>query len=556
MLTGKYGIPLAFLLLGTSLPAADLPGAGVQLQQIGPPPMPPQSQPEMRIVPLASGAAAPADQARFPVQSIRIEGASLFPDEALVAATGFEPGAGQSLATLQDMAARIAEYYRDHGYALVDAYLPPQEIRDGVVTIAVTEARYGRIDVRNGSKLSGKLVGAQIDGLASGDPVALGPLESRLLALSDLPGIRVSSTLSPGAAAGASDLLIDISPGPAVNASIDADNAGNRYSGAYRAGASLQINNPLGIGDIVSLRMLTSGSGLIYGRAAYEWQAGRARLGAGYSQLAYRLGREFASLDANGRAGVASLYGSYPLVRSRQARLQAQLALEYKTYRDRADAIPAASDRNTWSLAAGLAGERSDRFAGGGVSSGAFSVATGAVDIRTPEARLTDARTAGSNGGYRKFNLQAARLQNATRDLSFYAALALQAASKNLSIGEKMALGGVNAVRAYPDGEAYADQGMLLTLEARYRLKSGWGYLPGQVQLIAFVDSGRAWRDKSPWTSGAQVRTLSGAGLGIAIHDSGNYLVKLYYAHRLGAARVISEPDSSQRVWLQAVKFF
>ena len=46
-----------------------------------------------------------------------------------------------------------------------------------------------------------------------------------------------------------------------------ADNAGNRYTGANRLGATINLNNAAGLGDIASLRTLTSGSGLNYARA-------------------------------------------------------------------------------------------------------------------------------------------------------------------------------------------------------------------------------------------------------------------------------------------------
>jgi hemolysin activation/secretion protein len=85
----------------------------------------------------------------------------------------------------------------------------------------------------------------------------LAPLESGLLLLSDLPGVKVSSPLSPGAAPGTADLLVSLGLGPRVSGSLDADNAGSRYSGAY-GGATLQVNDLLGFGGAASVRGLTS----------------------------------------------------------------------------------------------------------------------------------------------------------------------------------------------------------------------------------------------------------------------------------------------------------
>jgi hemolysin activation/secretion protein len=66
------------------------------------------------------------------------------------------------------MAQRITQRYRDAGYALAQAYLPPQEVGDGAVTIVVAEGRYGKIDTRNESGLSDALAGSFLDALRSG----------------------------------------------------------------------------------------------------------------------------------------------------------------------------------------------------------------------------------------------------------------------------------------------------------------------------------------------------------------------------------------------------
>src|SRR6185436_10362909 len=134
----------------------------------------------------------------------------------------------------------------------------------------VLEGRYGKITLRNETNLSNSLANRLLEGLNSGDIIAIAPLERRLLLLSDLPGVIVRSTLVPGASVGTSDLLVDVTPGRRVTGSVEADNGGDRYTGANRVGATVNINNPLGQGDVLSLRVLTSFDGLKYGRAYYE----------------------------------------------------------------------------------------------------------------------------------------------------------------------------------------------------------------------------------------------------------------------------------------------
>ena len=122
-----------------------------------------------------------------------------------------------------------------------------------------------------------------------------------------------------------------------MSGSIDADNAGNRYTGENRLGATVSLNNPLGLGDVATFRSVTSGHGLNYGLLSYELQAGKGRVGVSYSRLNYSLGKEFESLKANGTAEVASLYGIYPLIRSRDNNLYVRLGYDAKTFQDKID---------------------------------------------------------------------------------------------------------------------------------------------------------------------------------------------------------------------------
>ncbi|MDO8250292.1 MAG: ShlB/FhaC/HecB family hemolysin secretion/activation protein, partial [Rhodoferax sp.] len=439
---------------------------------------------------------------------------------------------------------------------VAQAYLPAQDIKDGVVTIAVIEGQYGKVAVRNQSKLSDGLIQSQLDGLNSGDTVAIAPLESRLLLLSDIPGVKVTSTLAPGASAGTSDLIVDVAPGRRVTGSIDADNAGNRYTGEYRLGATVNLNNAAGLGDVASLRLLTTGSGLNYARASYQVQLGKATVGAAYSWLGYELGKEFSYTGATGTAKIASLYGSYPLIRSRNTNLYAGLAYDHKTFQDKnpVDLDMPVADKKSQVLTASLRGDHRDSLGGGGLSGYSLALSTGNVDLQTPELQNRYA-LAQTSGHFNKLGFSAMRLQRVTDSVSLYAGINGQVASKNLDVSEKMELGGMYGVRAYPVGEAYADQGYVLTLEARVRVPTPV-QLPGQVQLIGFVDTGSVTTHKNPWEAGDNRRTLSGAGVGLNWSDTNNFMVRAFYARKLGSEAAQSAPDKSGRFWIQAVKYF
>lgn len=536
--------------------AQQLPDAGQQIQQIPPPPLLESPAPEISLEREAPAVESDPIGPRVRVDSLQVTGQTLFSDEELIAATDFRPGSDLTLADLRHVAAQITRYYSSRGYFLAQAYLPAQDIEGGLVTIAVVEGRYGAIDLRNQSRLKDSVARGVLAGLDSGSIVATAPLERRLLLLSDVPGVAVSSTLAPGSAVGTSDLIVNVVPDRSVTGSVEADNAGNRYTGPYRLGGSVNYNNPTGHGDVASLRVLASNLGLLYGRASYQALLGNTSVGGAYARVNYELGREFKSLDARGSADIFSLFGSHPVVRSRNSNLYALGAVEARYLEDRIGATSTLINRDIRAATAGLRGDQRDAFGPGGWSVFSIGATVGDLNIETPDARAADAASSKRNGSYGKLQLSAAHLQNVTGPLSLYGAVRGQLASKNLDSSEQMGLGGAYAVRAYPEGEAYGDEGYVANLEARYLLPDFTNALPGRVQLVGFVDIGAVTVAKNPWFAGSNSEHRSGYGAGLIWSDRNDFLVTASYARKLGDQEATSAPDRSGRLWVQFVKLF
>ena len=549
-------IAIVILAGAESASAQQVPDAGQQIQQIPQPPMVEKPAPDMLIdkpvIPVEADIAGP----KVSVNSLRVSGETLFSEEQLIAATDFRPGSELNLSDLRNLAARITRYYNDRGYFLAQAYLPAQDIQGGVVTISVIEGRYGAINLRNQSRLKDNVAHGVLAGLDSGDIVESAPLERRLLLLSDIPGVGVRSTLAPGSAVGTSDLIVDIVPGRSVTGSIEADNAGNRYTGPYRLGGSVYFNNLTGNGDVASVRVLASNLGLLYGRASYQTLLGNASVGVAYARVNYELGREFKSLDADGSADIFSLFGSYPLIRSRNTNLYALGAVEARYLEDRIGITSTITNRNIHSATAGFRGNQRDAIGPGGWSTFSVAATWGKLDIETPEARAVDSASSRRNGQYGKLQFSAAHLQQLIGPLSLYGAIRGQVASKNLDSSEQMALGGAYAVRAYPEGEAYGDQGYVANMEARLLLPDFSDSMPGSIQLVGFVDIGAVTLAKDPWYPGTNSAHRKGYGAGLIWSKPNDFLITASYARKLGDQEATSAPDRSGRFWLQFVKLF
>lgn len=549
----RFVLPLiggAASLLSLSVMAATLPDAGQSQQNIDQRPLqlPGKQRLELNL-PDAPSTEAKAGGPSLQVKGFTLQGNSAIASEELLALLADLQGRTVSLGELQVGANRITQRYRERGYPLARAYLPAQEIDGGVVQIAVMEGRYGEVGLNNSSRVSDAAL-APINALKSGDAVRSAPLERSLLLLSDTPGVEVKSTLKPGASVGASDLLVDVQPGPLLSGSIDADNYGNRFTGEYRLGGTLNVNSPLGLGDRLSVRAMGSDEDQQYGRIAYQLPIGpwSTQVGVAYSDMDYELAKNFDELKAHGNARITSLFASQPLVRSRDFSLYAQLQFDDKRLKDDIDLFDSKSDKRSRVVIATLNGNSRDDLFGGGVNSFALAWSQGSLNIDGALNQAIDDLSAGTQGRFHKLNPSLVRLQRLTDRFSLYTQLQGQWADGNLDSSEKISLGGAYGVRAYPQGEASGDQGWLANLELRYALTDAW-------QLSTFADHGQVRLNKDTWSDGENHRSLSAAGVGAswAVHG---WQVNAVAAWKIGNDDPQSDVDRSPRLWAQVVRFF
>ncbi|MFJ3044619.1 ShlB/FhaC/HecB family hemolysin secretion/activation protein [Herbaspirillum chlorophenolicum] len=533
--------------------AQSLPGAGELLRDLRPaqPLAAPGNQSLPPEAPLGA-APPPADigQEKFAVSGFRIEGAVAFSPDILAQLLQDLVGPERSLATLNEATARITRFYREHGYLLARAYLPAQQLDQGLVRLLVLEGRLGEIRLHNESRMDSATLRQRLDRIGLGLPLAGTRLERELLLINDLPGVAVRSALTPGSSVGSTDLEVQVADERNVEGEVSLDNYGNRYTGAAHANAALALNNPLGIGDQLQFNAISSGSGFNYGRLAYQLPLGAAgaTLNVSYAAMAYRVGSDFSRLDASGSARLGSAVLAYPLVRSRRLNVGLQLRLETKRFNDRIGLIDSRRNKRIDAATTAVTVDSSDGWLGGGQSRALLGVTLGRLQL--PATEVADDQIGHrTEGRFSYGSLQATRLQALGSQWEGLLQLSAQYAAGNLDSAQKFSMGGPYAVRAYPSGEAPADDAVMLNVELRRALSYQW-------QAFSFVDAARGRLNHSPLASdGANLRHLSGVGLGARWNHPQGYRLQTTLAWRTGPAAT-AEPDKSPRFWLQLAKSF
>lgn len=480
-----------------------------------------------------------AKSLKFTLRGWKISGASLIPENDLQALIQDYVGREIGLDEMREAARTVAAHFREQGY-FVRAFLPRQEIRDGVVEIRLVEGRLGDVKIENPNQvISDERARDTITNTQGiGEPLQLQQLERGILLLHDLPGVDVTPTLKPGSKAGESDLALKVEARPLFNASLGYANTGIRAIGLNLFSGTVAANNAFGIGDQATL-LVQGGSGNVFGRIGYSLPVGYSglRVGVSASSLYYELGNEYKYLDASGDAWTGGIWASYPFVRGSRFNLYGITGFDTRRYHN--VSLGAVSSDNTLNVGyVGFNTDYRDKLLGSwgsGFNDFSFTTVIGDVDLSATRANLTaDRATARTNGAYQKFNFAFSRLQQLPANVSFWSSFYGQLATRNLNSSEKFSLGGPNGVRAYPVNEALGDEGYLMKFELRYEVYQN-------VQLIGFIDHGGITLHKELWNGWNSLGgspnhyTLSGGGVGVNWVEPGNFAINLSVAQRIGS---------------------
>lgn len=508
----------------------------------------PQSPLQIDTEPAPRTPAESRDGTSILISEIRITGNTVFATVTLQSLVVDLTTGSHTLAELEAGAERIANYYKQHGYFLVNVYIPAQDIKAGVLDIVVLEGSLDKIKLNNNARVSDGRVLAHLATLSNGNALQQSVIERQLLLLRSTVGVdSVNASLQGGAKVGTSDLLVATTPAPAYNGNVQVDNFGNRYTGEYRAGISLNINSPFKLGDQLSARVLGSNNDLLYGRLSYQVPVGGAGwyAGAAYSHSQYQLGKEFEVLGANGTSDVASLFASYPLYLTQTTTLLGSMTYDNKKFHDNMDSVFSKTEKRVQSLSVGLRGDHFDSIYGGGRTSFDMSLYAGYLKL-DDISRQQDAASAKSSGDFVKANYLFNRLQRIAAQNTLSVSLSGQLAANNLNSSEKYSLGGSYGVRAYPQGEASGDAGSMLNVELTHQ------FMP-KLHGIMFYDYGHIKINQDNFSSGDNTRTIAGAGVGVNAWLYG-LRVNGYLAWRTQGGVPLSEPassDNTPRLWVQ-----
>lgn len=484
---------------------------------------------------------------RFTVQGAQFNGLERVPGLSLDAAFADYVGRELPVSVLCDIRAEANAILRSQGY-LATVEIPEQSLADNIPDFNVVFGRLTAVRVRGEAGPSEKLVAGYLEKLTRQDVFNTNTAERYLLLADDLPGLDVRLSLRPAAGGAPGDLVGEIAvlrQKGMVDFNIQnlGSDAIGRFGGVLRG----EIYDVTGLGDRTSVAVFST---LEFAeqqtvQIGHDFRVGSEglRLGGQLTLSQTNPSTGIAGFDVEAETVFASLFASYPLIRTRKHSLFADAGFDIVDQNVDVNGIALTRDRVRIAFAR-VAGEVLDQqsvLRAGGYTpfEPKFRLRYG-LEVRqgldvlsaSPDCRpnLLACLFAGSAPPSRieadptplLLRINADIEYRPSPKLAFVLRNQAQVTGDALPAFEEIAAGSFSIGRGYDPGAVLGDSGIMNALELRYGT-----LMPSSIDAVAFqpfvfTDLAHVWnedpsrRPANPdrlWSAGGGLRLAWGKGV-------------------------------------------
>lgn len=156
---------------------------------------------------------------------------------------------------IQILVGRLQNALVAHGYITSQVNVGPQNINTGHLQLEIVPGRLGQKRLQQENP---KISLRNVLPLNPGDTVNLRHVEQALENLKRIPSAEADIQIEPGQEPGLSDLVIDWKQSSPYRWGLTLDDSGTRSTGKIQGSATLHIDNPLGLSDLLYLTLTHS----------------------------------------------------------------------------------------------------------------------------------------------------------------------------------------------------------------------------------------------------------------------------------------------------------
>jgi len=426
---------------------------------------------------------------------------------------------------IKSIADSVTMAYQELGYILAKAYVPEQEIKDGVLEIRIVEGNVGKLKIAGNKYYHERVIKRYFRPQMKHGVIRESMLERALVLTKEMPSLESRVVLKRGEKPGTADMVLDTEDSVAVKFGLDYNNFGHPLTGVDRYGTHIEFTDPWW-GNTLSLRGVTGNDpddsklgsvGLAVPVSPYG-----TKVMFNYMNGNYLVGQELAELGMNGMTRIygTSLY--QPFIKTGTMSLGATAHFERKYSKSFLDEDVSTLDKlNVYGIT--IEFDNLDRFLGKNIA--ILDYSHGRILQKHNPGHPAYVRLSKEEADIRfdVVRIDVARIQKIYGYTNLMVRGSGQLCSDRLVSIEQKTLGGYGSVRGHEPSLFMGDSGYTITGELMFAPpfiaeKTIFGQRIAQMmQFAVFFDHGAVFNSKLKSSDVYGNEFLSGFGGGIRL---------------------------------------
>jgi hemolysin activation/secretion protein len=273
----------------------------------------------------------------IPIRDIVITGNTVIDSETLGKVVAPYKNKDLSMEEMSKVTDLVTVTYQEKGYILARAYLPEQEIKDGILRITVAEGKIGKIRITGNRYYRDYVLKRYFEEQQDLGVVKESLLEKGLLLSNDIAEVKTEIMLKGGEKPGTVDVILNAKETPAiafgVKFGVDYNNFGSERVSEDRYGSTLKLID-YNWGSVFTLRTTLGNSlddsKLNQAEISIPINKYGTKFSFSYLKGSYAVGMDLADLGLLGRTRIYGGKLTHPLIKTRDTNLSLTVGMENK----------------------------------------------------------------------------------------------------------------------------------------------------------------------------------------------------------------------------------